>query len=325
MNTYPLGDTKIEVTELAFGTLILGRLQADLTPEQSVPTITRAVEMGINFFDTAQSYGTQAHLRMGLGGSINDVIIATKTHARTREDVRLAFEESLRELGRDYIDLYLLHLVDSEEDIAGRREALDYILELKERGLVKATGASVHRVEGARAVTGEPDLDILFPVINAHGLGIPDGTAEEMIEVSRAAKAAGKGIYVMKPLAGGHLRQAPKAAFQFVRDLGVADSICVGMKSEHEVEMNVRLMEGREISSEILAHIETITRSLRIYDRCEGCGACVEACDQEALSLDLSQADETIGKKGQAVVDQDKCILCGYCAEVCPNFTIRVV
>lgn len=325
MQKFQLGKTGLEVTELSLGTLIFGWLQADMTPEQSAPAIAKALEMGINFFDTAQSYGTQPHLRLGLAESVNDVIIATKTHARTREEAQRAFEESLRELNREYIDVYQLHLIDSTADIAGRREVLDYILGLKEKGLVRATGASVHKVEGAKAVAAEADLDILFPVINAHGLGIPDGSVDEMIAVCKTAKEADMGIYVMKPLAGGHLRQTPKEAFQFIRDTGLAGSICVGMKSEYEVEMNVNLIEGQEISDEISAQIETITRSLKIYDRCSGCGSCVEACDQEALSLDYLQADESIGKEAQAVVDGEKCILCGYCAEVCPNFTIRVV
>ncbi len=91
-----LGKTEIEVSELSFGTLILGRIQAGLTPEEGAPTVKKAVEMGINFFDTAQSYGTQNHLRVGLGSANDDVIISTKTHARTREDAQKVFEESLR-------------------------------------------------------------------------------------------------------------------------------------------------------------------------------------------------------------------------------------
>ena len=60
-------------------------------------------------------------------------------------------------------------------------------------------------------------------------------------------------------------------------------------------------------------------------DRCIGCGACIDTCDQGALSLDESKADPKKGKKVQSVVDLTKCILCGYCAEVCPEFTIRII
>ncbi|MBW1708839.1 MAG: aldo/keto reductase [Deltaproteobacteria bacterium] len=320
-----LGKTGIQVSELSFGSLILGRLQADLTEEEAAPAVAKAVELGINFFDTAQSYGTQKHLRLGLGRAVNDVVIATKTHARTREDAQKAFEESLKEFGRDYIDIYHCHLIESSDDLANRREVLDFLMELKEKGLIRATGASVHKVEAANVVAAEPDFDILFPVLNSQGLGIPDGSAEEMLQACQLAKTNGKGIYAMKPLAGGHLRGSPKEAFKYLQAPGLVDSICVGMKSPAEVEMNVSVFEGREVPQEVLAQVETVPRTLRIYNRCIGCGSCVEVCDQGALSLDYSQADEKRGKEAQSVVDVSRCILCGYCAEVCPQFVIRVV
>lgn len=325
MNRLRLGRSGLEVSELSFGTLILGRLQAGLTPEQAAPAIQKAVELGINFFDTAQSYGTHEHLRVGLGRASDRVIIATKTHARTRQDAQAAFETALGELGRDYIDVYLFHLIHDGPDLERRRPVLDYLLELKQQGRIRAIGASVHRVEGASAVAAAPELDVLFPVLNRYGLGIIDGTIEDMTLVVRQARSVGQGVYAMKPLAGGHLRTAPGEAFKYLRDRKLADSICAGMKSPAEVEMNVRLFEGREIPEDLRRAVETVPRMLKIYDRCVGCGSCVEACDQGALSLDESQADLSRGKKGQSVVDRSKCILCGYCAEVCPEFTIRVV
>ena len=180
-------------------------------------------------------------------------------------------------------------------------------------------------MEGAKAVLAEQDIDILFAVLNSRGLGIRDGSMGEMLEVCRRANARGMSILAMKPLAGGHLRKSPKEAFDFLRNLGMVDSICVGMKSPAEVEMNVSLFEGRTISRETLSQIETIPRHLRINKSCTGCGACIEACVQGVLSVDFSKADKSKGKEGQATVDNDKCILCGYCAEACPQFAIRVV
>ncbi len=320
-----LGNTGIEVSELSFGTLILGKIQADLTEEEGGQTVKRAFDLGVNFFDTAKTYGTEGHVREGLSGVGDKAIISTKTRARTRDIAQRDFEASLKELDREYIDIYHLHLVQGAQDLADRRGVLDFLLQLKGQGLIKAIGASVHKVEAARVVVGESDIDVLFPVLNSHGLGIIDGSIDDMVEVCRRAETRGMGIYVMKPLGGGHLRKSPEEPFGFLRNLGCVDSICVGMKSPAEVEMNMSIFEGREVSRETLAQIETVSRTLRIYGHCAGCGACVEACAQEALSLDRSQTDESKGKKGQSVVDQDKCILCGYCAEACPQFVIRVV
>ena len=320
-----LGNTGIEVTELSLGTLILGKLQTDMSPEESIPTIQMALELGINFFDTAQGYATQNHLRVGLGREVNNVVLATKTHAKTLDEAKEAVEESLRELGRNMIDIYHLHLIRNAEDMQNRRAILDYFLELKEKGVIRAVAASAHCVEAVRAIADVPEIDIAFPVLNSRGLGIPDGSAEDMIQACEVLKKQGRGLYAMKPLAGGHLRNDPQAAFGFLRETGIFDSICAGMKSPTEVEMNTAIFENRDISREVLSQVDTITRSLKIYDLCIGCGACVKTCAQEALTIDYSQTDESKGKKGQSVVDQDKCILCGYCVDTCPKFCIRVI
>lgn len=325
MRNNQLGETGISVSELSFGTLILGRLQANLSVSESEATIQAACEAGINLFDTAQSYGTEEHLGKGLGSFINDVIISTKTHARKAEQVKKAFEQSLKLLRRDYLDIYQMHLIDSEADLASRREVLDLFLELKEKGLIRAIGASVHKAGAARVVARTPEIDVLFPVINEHGMGIIDGTADDMLEAMMMARENGQGVMAMKPLAGGHLREEPGKAFDWLKETKALDTICVGMKTVPEVLMNTAIFNGTEISEKLKAEVETVPRTLRIYERCIGCGACVDECKQDALAIDYEQKDKSRGKDGQSVVDMKKCILCGYCAEVCPEFTIRVI
>jgi aryl-alcohol dehydrogenase-like predicted oxidoreductase len=320
-----LGRTGLRVSELSFGSLIFSKRQGNLTVEEGAAVVRKGFELGINLFDTATSYGTQGHLCEGLKGLGDKVMVSTKTHAKTRELAKKDFEASLQELGREYIDIYHLHMVDDAADLVARREVIDCLLEYKERGLIRAIGASVHKVKGVQAVLAEQDIDILFTVLNSRGLGIRDGSVDDMIDVCRKAHARGIGIMAMKPLGGGHLRKSTKEAFDFLRNLDLVDSICAGMKTTAEVEMNVRLFEGLPISSETLSQIETVARRLWINNACKGCGECVDACAQGFLTIDYSLANKSKDKKGHAVVDGENCILCGYCAEACPQFAIRVV
>ena len=325
MNLNELGQTGIRVSELSFGTLTLASFQADLSLEESNRLLKKALALGINLFDTATSYQTQSRLRAGLGDAVNEVIISTKTHARTSDLVRRDFEASLKDLDREYIDIYHVHLVDGSQDLEDRRCVLDFLLDCKRKGLVRAIGASVHKVSAARAVVAEPDIDVLFTILNSQSFGIIDGTSEDMAEVCRRASARGMGVMAMKPLGGGHLNKIPQKAFDFIRDFGSIDSICVGMQSPAEVEMNVRLFEDRKVSEAILSRLDASPRRLLISRFCTGCGNCIDACAQRALSIDTTEADESIGKEGKSVVDHDTCILCGYCADACPQFAIRII
>ena len=265
-----LGNTGIRVSELGYGTLILGNLQADLTVEEGARVLKKGIELGINFFDTAAPYGSFNHLREGLKGTGDKMVVSSKTKAKTREDAQKELHFCLQELNRECIDVYHLWDIISPFDLTDRRGALDFLLESKQKGLIKAVGAAVHRVESARAVVAESDIDILFPIVNVKSLGIPDGSISDMIEVCWRADQRGMGIMAMKPLAGGHLRQSPGEAFKFLRNFGMFDSICVGMKSTAEVEMNVSLFEDRKVSIETLCSWKLFHATLGSVDSAKG-------------------------------------------------------
>jgi uncharacterized protein len=310
-----ISNTGITVTELCHGTLILGPLQADLPPEQGAKAIRKSYEMGVNFYDTAQGYISYGHLAIGLQGiPENKVVIASKSHAASHDEMRAHVEECLRELKRSYIDIFHLHLVTGG-NLPQRQGALECLIEMKKRGLIRAIGASTHTIAGVRAINQEPAFDVVFPVLNQHGLGIIDGNLDEMLLALKETKRLGKFVYAMKPLGGGHLASKAVESFRYLRDLPVCDAIAVGMKDEAEVEMNVAIFENRPVPEEIEKRVGSVSRKLVVYDRCISCGLCIEECDQKAISM---------GEK-KVQVDQSKCILCGYCAAVCPEYVIRVV
>ena len=82
-----LGKTGIQVSELSLGTLTFSKNQGALTVEEGARVVKKAIDLGITFFDTAASYGTQPHVREGLKGIGDNAIISTKTHGKTMEAV----------------------------------------------------------------------------------------------------------------------------------------------------------------------------------------------------------------------------------------------
>ena len=136
-----------------------------------------------------------------------------------------------------------------------------------------------------------------------------------MICAISEAKNAGKGIYAMKALAGGHLIDNLKDSFDFVRNIEGINSIAVGMVNHSELNINMGIFDDKKIFQEISSCKMKSTKKLHISFFCKGCGTCVEICPNNALSL----------SSGKAVVDHELCLLCGYCSPVCPEFAIRLI
>jgi aryl-alcohol dehydrogenase-like predicted oxidoreductase len=309
-----LGNTGLEVSRLCFGGLVIGPLQANLSVDAGAEVVARALEMGVNFIDTAELYGTYEHIREAVRRSGKKPVIATKSYAYDTKGARESLEKARRELDTDIIDIFLLHEQESRWTLKGHSEALEYYLKEKERGIIKAVGVSTHNVEVVEVAGEMPEVDVIHPIINKSGIGIGDGTINEMLEAVRKAFHNGKGIYGMKPLGGGNLLNSYKECMDFVLEIPFVNSIAVGMQSVEEVIMNIAVFNGEEVPEEIVDAVKQKKKGLHIDYWCEGCGKCVERCRQKALKI----------LDNRALVDKEKCVLCGYCAGACPVFAIKI-
>jgi aryl-alcohol dehydrogenase-like predicted oxidoreductase len=143
-----LGTAGPTVSAVGLGAMSFAGIYGGAEDAESVATIARALELGVNFIDTANVYGSghsEAVVGRAIAGRRSDVVLATKfggggaAGLGRRDLVRPALEESLARLGTDYVDLYYLHRVDPSTPI---EETVGAMAELVSAGLVRHLGLS---------------------------------------------------------------------------------------------------------------------------------------------------------------------------------------
>lgn len=148
-----LGHSNLEVSRLCVGCMSFGDAQSNfhawtLNPQDSEAIVKHALELGINFFDTANIYSagtSEEYLGRAIRNNVprEQVIIATKVYNNeghlSKEAIRREIDGSLKRLGTDYVDLYIIHRFDYDTPIEETMEALDGLVKA---GKVRALGAS---------------------------------------------------------------------------------------------------------------------------------------------------------------------------------------
>ena len=310
-----LGRTGLKVSRLCFGGLTIGPLQSNRPLAEGAAVIRRAIDEGVNFIDTAELYGTYPYIREALLATETNVIVASKSYAYTYKGMKDSVENACREIGRDYVDIFLMHEQSSRLTLKGHSEALAYLIDAKRQGIIRAVGVSTHTIDVVRAAALIEEIDVIHPIINIKGIGITDGTSEEMLSAISLATDCGKGIYAMKALGGGHLSSSAAEAFGWVLDKPGIASVAVGMQTVDEVELNTAIFSGRIPADNLWDKVRKAPRRLLVEDWCVGCGACAQRCPMGAININ----------EGKAVPDAVRCVLCGYCGAYCPEFCLKII
>jgi predicted aldo/keto reductase-like oxidoreductase len=318
MRRVVLGRTGLVVTRLGFGGIPIQRVGE----KQAVETVLHAVERGVDFIDTSRVYTTsERRIGKALRQTDKRVFVASKSRSKKSGGVRRDLEISLKELRRDYVDLYQCHLIRDEEDYRGvisRGGALEGLLKAKEDGLIGHIGMTSHSLDLLDRVLD----DGLFETIMVCFSFLEPSAGERII-----AKAIGKdvGCIAMKPFSGGVIED-PRLALKYALSRpGIV--VLAGVEHKDLFDENWEVFQGSwELTDEEEERIEEIRQ---IYDRnfcrrCDYCQPCSEDIPIQAI-LGLRSMVKRMGKhilregwQADAIEKARGCSECEECMARCP-------
>jgi aryl-alcohol dehydrogenase-like predicted oxidoreductase len=250
MKLRALGSTGIDVSPLGLGTVKIGRNEQVKYPQgfdipdddRVIELLTLAQELGINFIDTAPAYGSSEQRLGQLLPRPDEWVIMTKVgeifengHSRfdfSAEHTRQSVEHSLQNLGRDMIDIVLVHSDGNDMDIINNAAALETLDTMKQAGTIRAYGMSTKTVDGGCWIV--ENTDVVMATFNLE-------TDAELPVIERAHEL-NKGVVIKKGLQSGHADSVEEAFRRVLTQPGVS-SMIVGTINPVHLRANVELCD----------------------------------------------------------------------------------
>jgi len=337
-----LGRTNLSISVVGFGGIPI----IEASRKAAARTVRRAFELGINYFDTARAYGdSEEKIGEALHDVRDQVVLATKTHQKTKEEAaRAGLKHSLRNLRTDRIDLVQLHGIDDVKTLESAL-ALDGSLaalkEAKSAGTIGHIGITGHRPYVLAKALRTNEFDTVLVPLNL----VTREATEELIPL---AKQLDVGVVIMKPFGGIDLNYTerdsrapnPKAfdkifgeqgvekarrALRFVLAHDVATAV-PGLRSPREVEHAVAVAERfHELTEREKEQYRFGQMPPEPF--CRECGLCVPC--PEGINIpavlrfekyaNLYKLPEYAKEQYQRLnTKADGCTRCGECVEKCP-------
>ena len=310
-----LGTTGIKVDKNGFGALPVQRVSFN----EAIKLLGMAFDGGIEFFDTARFY-TDSEEKLGAAfkEKRHQIVIASKTMAKTVADFWKDLENSLKNLGTDYIDVYQFHnpnYCPKPGDVTGLYDAM---LEAKKKGMILHIGISNHGLSVANEAVESGLYETLqFPFSYLSG-------SQELDLVQKCQKLS-VGFIAMKSLAGGLITNSA-AAFAFAQKFDNVLPIW-GIQKESELNEFLSYKKNRPIlDGEIQKYIDADRHDLA-GEFCRGCGYCmpcpvnIEICNCARMSLLIRRSPSNL-QLTEAVQAKmgliENCLQCGECSAKCP-------
>ncbi len=316
MRQVVLGKSGLKVSAVGFGGIPIMRVSED----EAVRAVRRALDLGVNFIDTAAGYGdSQRKIGKAIEGRRDGLVIATKSGRTTAPDMLADIDRARAEMGVDCIDLYQLHNISADgwKKVAAPGGAMEGLLEAREKGWIGHIGYTAHSADVAIELVAEEALETVQFPFNL----VTCEPAERLIPKAREADL---GFIVMKPMCGGLYGDA-ELAFKFLN--GYPDLVAIpGIERPEEIEQIVEIVEsGAVLEGAEMARAEKVAADLG-KQFCRRCGYC-QPCP-EGVPIVMAMIFESLHKRmppdglaGSArglVEKTPHCVECGECESKCP-------
>lgn len=360
----------LKVSEIALGCEgFIGKSR-----EEFIRMFDRALELGINFIDM---YTPNPEFRDNLGAAISGrreqvvlqghicAVWENGQYLRTRDvkKTRNAFEDQLQRIGTDYMDIGMIHYVDSEADFREifQGEVLSYCKDLKAQGKIRAIGLSSHNPLVAKKAVESGDIDVLMFSVNAaydmqpasedvnalwapenyeNGLTNMNPDRRELYELCEKENVA---IDVMKAFGGGDMLQAELSPFgvafneyqcmEYCLTRPGVVAVMAGCRSVEEIERAVSYY-GASRQERDYSLVLSGMKKFKFHGNCMYCGHCapcsvgISVADvNKYLNLCLAQKEvpETVADHYKLLEHHaSECVECKKCEANCP-FGVEIV
>ena len=320
-----LGKTGLNVSVVGLGGIPVQRTDQ----AEAFEIVKECMKQGINYLDTARGYTVSEEF---FGEALKDVrdkwIIATKSMSRDYDHMKADIETSLRNLQTDYIDLYQIHNIKTDEEFEicfGENGAYKALLEAKEAGKIGHIGATAHGLEAFERLIREYEDKIetmMFPY------NIVENQADALM---RECSEKNIGFIAMKPIAGGNIDNTV-LALRYIVNNPDCTIVIPGMGSAEEVTQNTGDGVFLPLSEDDKQECMNIAKELgsQFCRRCGYCAPCPQGINIPSNFLFANYlrkyglADWAKGRYQAMPKTAKDCVKCGVCETRCPyNLPIR--
>ncbi len=335
-----------KISEIGMGTAYV----AEAERKEAVKTVRSAFEGGINYYDLAAGDGSAFAIFGEALSDVRDKVMyqihfgadyskGTYGWTLNLDAIKRSVDNQLTDLKTGYIDFGFIHCQDEHADweTYQKNGVLEYILRLKDQGVVKHIGASSHTPSVIQEIIDADVIDMLMfsvnPAYDYHHGDYAFGGVDERADVYKRCEKLGIGISVMKPFSGGQLLSAKTSPFgkaltqyqciRYALDKPGVLTVLPGAKSVDEIEYLLKYYDQSEEDldySVVGTFAPPEANGKCVY--CNHCKPCPAGLDIGMINkfYDLAKIGDDMAREHYKALEKKAadCVSCGHCNSRCP-------